>query len=102
MGDIVVDETILSEQLGITVVRYPLDTSDDMLQKITQQQLDDEYKADEERTVINQQISRSLYDATERVALSLRSWIQNEQLSAFTMNFELAGRHKNFPHHAVF
>ena len=42
------------------------------------------------------EISREQYDATERVGLAIRSWLEREGFTAFTMNFEAAGRYAAF------
>lgn len=96
MGDFRVSDEAM-EKLGITVVNYPLSDDTAALDAITQEEIDAEYALDCERVSIGPEIPREIYDATERVALSVRKWVEKEGLTGFSMNFEEAGLHGNFP-----
>ena len=96
MGDFRVPEEAL-QRLGVTMARYALDDDTSALDAVSQAELDEEFALDCARVSIGPDIPRSTYDATERVALSLRRWIDSRQLSAFTINFEEAGRHQCLP-----
>lgn len=97
MGDFQVPESLLQERLGITVLHHPMDGSAPRPEDIDPQELEAEYNLDSQRVDMGPEISRETYDATERVALSVRHWIERENLTAFSMNFEEAGRHSSFP-----
>lgn len=96
MGDFRVPEETL-RRLGVTVECYALNDDTSALDAILQSDLDAEFALDAARVSIGEDIPRSTYDATERVALSLRRWVEEQQLTAFTINFEEAGRHKCLP-----
>ena len=96
MGDFCVSDDRLAA-LGVRVSHYPLDADDSALRAVSQEALDREFAADTLRMQIPPEISREQYDATERVGLAIRSWLEREGFTAFTMNFEAAGRYAAFP-----
>lgn len=97
MGDFCVPENILKDQLGITVMHYPLTDDTAALDAISQDAIDAEYAHDVQTVSMGPEITRDVYDATERVALSVRRWIEEEKLTGFSINFEEAGLHNCFP-----
>ena len=96
MGDFRVPDEML-EKLGISVAKRVLDDDTSVLESITQEEIDAEFAKDSASVTIGEDIPREVYDATERVALSLRRWVEEQQLTAFSINFEEAGRHKCLP-----
>ncbi len=95
MGDFVCSETTL-EKLGITVVSCDEKALEDNLKAVTDAQIENEYKKDQQKVLI-ENIPYENYKETERVALAVRKWIEDQKLGAFTMNFQAAGQMKGFP-----
>lgn len=96
MGDFRIPDEAL-EKLGISIQRYTLSDDTSALNAVTQAQIDAEYAIDSAAVKIPSEVTREIYDATERVALSIRHWVDQQQLTGFTINFEEAGCHKSFP-----
>ncbi len=96
MGDFQVDETRLARDLGLTVVRYDWTHGAARLAGITDDQVRAEYALDE-ACARDAGIGCDAYAPTERVGLSVRGWIEDQRLDAFTINFQEAGLHDALP-----
>ena len=87
MGDFRVPFHQLKADFGMDVVAYDWEKGAQYAQEVTQEQLDREYAADAERFVIAPGLTRSVYDRSARAALAIRRWVQEEELTGFSINF---------------
>ena len=87
MGDFRVDFDQLQKDLGVQVVPYDWEKGGVRVCGITQAQIDAEYERDSQRFIIPESISRKVYDLSARTALGIRKWVEEEQLTGFTINF---------------
>ncbi len=94
MGDFLVpDETL--KNFGITKVY----ANEDELQKIYESIDEEDIKLEleKDKTICDiQNVSYDVYKNSERVSLTVRKWIKNNNLDGFSMNFESAGSIKGF------
>jgi L-arabinose isomerase len=92
MGDFSIPFEEMKKDLGITVVPYDYKKGEAAISSVTNEEIDAEYKRDEERFEIDKNLSRDVYDRSARVCLAVRKWIQDEKLSALTVNFNETSR----------
>jgi L-arabinose isomerase len=96
MGDFAVPEPKLARMMGVTVIPATPQEIGARLASISQAAIDAERAADTER-FITQGLSATEYDRTARVSLAVRQWIEQEHLTAFTMNFMETNRLSGMP-----
>ncbi|HEY3343264.1 MAG TPA: hypothetical protein VGK81_14660, partial [Anaerolineae bacterium] len=96
MGDFAVPEPKLARMMGITVIPATPQEIGARLAGISQAAIDAEREADAER-YITQGLSAAEYEQTARVSLAVRQWIEQERLTAFTMNFMETNRLAGMP-----
>ena len=87
MGDFRVDFAELKKDLGVEVVPYDWEKGGQRVSGITQTEIDAEYEKDSQRFIIPESISRKVYDLSARTALGIRKWVEQEQLTGFSINF---------------
>ena len=95
MGDFRIPFPELKDTLGMEVVEYDMKAAFDRLNAITEQELEAEYAADTEQYEV--QVSKEKHASVSRIALAVRKWIEEEKLTAFTMNFLATGQGTGFP-----
>ena len=92
MGDFVVDGSELSK-LGFNVLEYDEKASCEFLSKVSPKEIADDYEYYASKcNVQDVSCESALWERSSRMGLVLRSWIRDNQLSAFTFNFQGAGR----------
>lgn len=96
MGDFKVSPSRLRADFDIEVVGFDWDKGKKLLDSVSQGEIEREYAEDCEIIDIDN-IPRKVYDETERVGLSIRKWTAEENLSAFSVNFQEAGLHDALP-----
>ena len=96
MGDFAVPEAKLERMLGVTVIPATPQEIGARLPGIRQADIDAERAADMQRFDA-QGLSQDSYDQTARVSLAVRQWIEQERLTAFTMNFMETNRLAGMP-----
>jgi L-arabinose isomerase len=96
MGDFSVPEHKLARMMGITVIPATPQEIGARLPGISQAAIDAERAADAQRFVMDG-ISQACYDLTARVSLAVRQWVEQERLTAFTMNFMETNRSAGMP-----
>ena len=91
MGDFKVSPEKLKKDFGIEVVEYDMKKGAELYNSVTADEIEKEFKADCLIATNVENISRDNYDATEKVALAVRKWLEKEKIGAFTINFQDAG-----------
>lgn len=94
MGDFTVSDEDMMKVFGAEVIRYDNDVK--RLEAITQAQLDAEYEKDSAMCCYCQ-VPREEYDKTERLALAIKGWMEEKDISGFSMNFLTAGDEPGWP-----
>ena len=74
-------------QIGISVANYDMTKGAEYLSEVTPRQIEDTYQQDSAALDVDPQLKRDVYDRTARTALAIRRWVQEEQLTAFSINF---------------
>jgi len=98
MGDFQVPFAELKRDLGIVTVPYDFSRAAEWIEKTTPDELDGEYRADSELCEVDPALTREVYDRSARVCLAVRRWVEEEKLSAFTINFlETEGSRPGLP-----
>ncbi|MDD6261643.1 MAG: hypothetical protein PUA83_00950 [Clostridiales bacterium] len=87
MGDFQLPEEEFERDLGISVVRYDEAAGEKRIAGVAQREIDAEYAEDEKFFEIAPSLTREVYDRTARTALAIRRWVEEEKLTAFTINF---------------
>lgn len=96
MGDFAVPEPKLARMMGVTVIPATPQEIGARLATISQAAIEAEHAADAGR-FITEGLSQASYDQTARVSLAVRQWIEQERLTAFTMNFMETNRPAGMP-----
>lgn len=98
MGDFQIPEEELKRDLGIEVVHYDFAEGERRISQVTQAQINKEYLRDCERFEIHPALTREVYDRAASVGLAVRKWVEQEALSAYTINFrETEGSNPGLP-----
>ena len=87
MGDFRVPFEEMTRDLGMEVVTYDWEKGAQRFDAITQEEIDAEYAADQERFEFAPELTRSVYDLSTRVSLAIRKWVAEEALTGFSINF---------------
>lgn len=87
MGDFQVPFEDMNAAIGITIVPYEMDMGAKFIAAISQSEIDTEFEDDAAMLSVDPKLSREIYDKTAKIALGIRKWIQEERLSALTINF---------------
>ena len=87
MGDFQVDPVELEMDLGIQVIPYDFEAGAERIGQIGEAEIQREYEADSKKFEISRNLTRKVYDRSARTCLGIRKWIQDEKLTAFTINF---------------
>ena len=87
MGDFHVPFEELRERFGISVVAYDMKAGEQRIADITPQEIAMERSIDETEFVWDASVTQELYERTTKVCLALRKWVEEEALTAFTVNF---------------
>lgn len=94
MGDFLADTAALNK-LGIQIITANEKELEACAALVTEAEIKAEYQRDKAFCDMNG-ITFDDYAKTERVALTVRKWITDKNLDAFTMNFQSAGEMKGF------
>ncbi|MCI9305283.1 MAG: hypothetical protein HFI28_02220 [Lachnospiraceae bacterium] len=98
MGDFRVPYEELERDLGIKTVPYDFVKGAARVEAVTQEEIDSEYARDQERFDVDPELTREVYDRTARTSLAIRKWAEDENLTAFTINFlETEGSNPGLP-----
>jgi L-arabinose isomerase len=92
MGDFSLPFDEFKQDLGITVVPYDFKKGAALIASVTGKEIQAEYERDARRFIIDEKLSRASYDRSAGTALGIRKWVREENLSAFTINFNEAGK----------
>ena len=87
MGDFQIPFEEMKRDLGFETVPFDWELGAEIATSITQQDIDAEYERDQERFVIDPALPRSVYDNSTKASLVIRKWVEQEQLTGFTINF---------------
>ncbi len=86
MGDFAIPFDKLKKAIGIDTVEFDFNKSKELLDTVSQQEIDNEIKAD--KVQFNaENIHYETHYKSVKAGLALRKWIKNERLDAFTVNF---------------
>ncbi len=98
MGDFFVPFEELAERFDMEIVQYDHQTAKKRIDGISRQEIDRERRIDEEIFIWDPSVSDVLYDRTAKVSLALRKWVDEQKLTAFSVNFlETAGGNPGLP-----
>ena len=98
MGDFLVPFDVLRQDLGVLTVPYDFEEGKRRIAAVTEQELWQEFEEDKKQFVMDSCLTREVYDRSARVCLAIRKWVQEEKLSAFTINFmETEGSNPGLP-----
>ncbi len=98
MGDFQVDFGELERRFGIETVRYDFTEGERRIKAVTEQEIQEEYQEDQAFFEIRLQLTRQVYDRSQRTGLAVRRWLEEKQLTAFTVNFlATAGSNPGLP-----
>lgn len=87
MGDFQIPFEEMKRDLGIETVPFDWDRGAEIATSITQTDIDAEYACDQERFEIDPALPRSIYDKAAKAGLVVRKWVEEENLTAFSVNF---------------
>lgn len=98
MGDFYVPFADLKTRFGLEVVEYDNREGQKRIAGIDSQEISKECDLDGDAFVWDTSITEELYIRTARVNLAIRKWIEEERLSAFSINFlETEGSNPGLP-----
>lgn len=86
MGDFQVSHKQIKKDIGIDVVKEDAKILSDKIREITDEDVNNEIIVLEDKYGISK-IDEEIFKKTVRLCLAVRKWIEDESLSAFTMNF---------------
>ena len=86
MGDFLVSDERMEKDLGVQVKYMTPQLIQEYLAQVTESQIDDEIKKDQEKYDVEVTFQAEYRGAT-KVGLAMRKWMEDEKLTAFTMNF---------------
>ena len=92
MGDFALPAPELEEKLGLTVVPYDMEAGAYRVGDVLKWDVEREMVQDFDGFRVAGSLDREQYFPSGRMGLALRRWIEEEQLTAFTMNFLEAGK----------
>jgi L-arabinose isomerase len=98
MGDFSIPLAEMEKDLGIKVVPYDFKKGESYIARVSEDEINAEYKRDSERFEIDKNLSREVYDHSVRVCLAIRRWVKEEKISALSINFnEASVNNKGLP-----
>ena len=98
MGDFRIPFEEMKKELGIEMVPYDFEAGKKRIEGVTEAEVQEEFSADQERFIMDPNLSREVYDRSAKVCLAIRKWIMEEKLSAFSINFlETEGSNQGLP-----
>jgi L-arabinose isomerase len=98
MGDFYVPFEELNERFGLNIVEYSIEAAERRNNDISPQEIAVERSVDEDIFDWDANLTDAAYDRTTRVCLSLRKWIDEQKLTALTVNFlEAEGGNPGLP-----
>ncbi|MBO4854167.1 MAG: hypothetical protein J5482_03380 [Oscillospiraceae bacterium] len=87
MGDFAVEPKELQERFGITVEEFAPEALTQYAVKVSDAEIDAEYKLDRERFAFPEEIDVDAYKRSVAVGLGLRKCVEEKGLNAFSVNF---------------
>lgn len=96
MGDFAVPEQVLKQTLGVTVVPMEPAEISARMKQVRDADVDAEVAANKQAFVLIG-VTDEAHRRTARVGLAVRHWIEEERLTAFTVNFMEANRAAGVP-----
>lgn len=91
MGDFAVPSGELKEKFGISVITALPDLLRSIAGKLTLEETEKAISADKERFSFGSDIDTEEYKASVRSGLTVRRWLEQEKLTAFSVNFLAVG-----------
>lgn len=85
MGDFRVDSDELASQFGITVI--PFDETALPVSEVSASQVSNELDYDRRRFLIDASVTHQEHELSTRTGLAIRSWLTDQNVTAFTLNF---------------
>lgn len=96
MGDFQIPFAELKETLGIQTLQYNMEESKKRLPTITAEEMEEDFvECKEKYDVVN--VSKALFNRSAPTCLLLRKWIEENGLSAITVNFLAAQPNSGLP-----
>jgi L-arabinose isomerase len=86
MGDFAVSPATLQATLGVQTIEGDSALVQSLMAKVTDQAVEAEISSDRERFVTNN-LGSAVHERSTRAGLVIRHWIEQEKLTAFTINF---------------
>lgn len=96
MGDFQVPFDKLKENIGIEVVQATPEAVSKLINELSDDEIENEIIADK-KTYNCRKIDEDIFKQNIKTALAVRKWIQKENLSGFSMNFNEVNSKTNFP-----
>lgn len=98
MGDFALPFEEMRRDLGVQVVDYNFEEGRKRIDAITETEVQQEFEEDSKQFVIDPDLSRKVYDRSAKVCLAIRKWIEEEKLSALSINYlETEGSNPGLP-----
>jgi L-arabinose isomerase len=92
MGDFSIPFDEMEKDLGIKVIPYNIKKGESYISSVSDDEINAEYKRDSDRFEIDKNLNREVYNRSARVCLAVRKWIKEENLSAFSIDFNASNR----------
>ncbi len=96
MGDFQIPFDKLKENIGIEVVQATPEAVSKLINELSDDEIENEIIADK-KTYNCRKIDEDIFKQNIKTALAVRKWIQKENLSGFSMNFNEVNSKTNFP-----
>lgn len=87
MGDFQLPFAEMEKDLGVQVIQYDFAEGEKRIAAVTQAEIDAAYAYDRETYAMDPGLSREVYDRSARTALAVRKWIEEERLTAMSINY---------------
>lgn len=86
MGDFDVPLELLRSTIGIETIFYDFNEGRKLLEEVSDEQIDEEIKRDS-NDFHSDRLDNAVYRQSTRACLAIRRWIEEKELTAFTINF---------------
>ena len=86
MGDFAVPYSEMYSEIGIKTIPYDFEWAEHQIQEITKEEIESDIQKCRELFRIKD-ISREVWERSEKINLTIRKWIERENLDACTINF---------------
>lgn len=86
MGDFIVPDSILEKTIGLKTVNYSVENDSVYIEGISDEDIDNELRLDESLFTIGD-LNEDIYRQSTKACLGVRKWIEENELTGFTVNF---------------